>query len=277
MAIGTTGALLAGTIGSSVVGAVSAGKAASAQAEAADAANETQRYIFDRSVELTEPAREIGHNALAAMAYELGIGPQPTYNALATASGGGDIPAGMEIREMGGTRGAMPNWYLQNYSEPSRARAAWEMTAPMEPGYFLVGDQRFNTRDAAQSYVDQFRTPAEGAPEETSYGGFTATPGYEFRMSEGLKALERGAAARGVRMGSDTLLAVSAAATARFMPAASASRSSAVIWRAMRSTSICNARSSRTPRRLARSRSCTMPWNSQAFTGLVAASAFHAA
>jgi hypothetical protein len=45
--------------------------------------------------------------------------------------------------------------------------------------------------DEAQAYAGQNLTGG------TEYGGFTATPGYGFRMSEGVNALEAGAAARG--------------------------------------------------------------------------------
>lgn len=88
MALGTIGALIAGTIGASVVGGLAANKAANTQANAAQAAadaqvraarmaNRTQRYIFDKSVELTEPQREIGNNALAGMASLQGLGAAP--------------------------------------------------------------------------------------------------------------------------------------------------------------------------------------------------------
>lgn len=109
-------AMAIGSVASSAIAASSAKKAASVQAEAADSANETQRYIFDRSVELTEPQREMGMNALSALSYEAGIGSKPQ-----------------------------------------------------------------------------------------GYKGFQATPGYQFRLKEGQKSLERGAAARGLRLSGKTM------------------------------------------------------------------------
>lgn len=40
-----------------------------------------------------------------------------------------------------------------------------------------------------------------------AYGGFFASPGYQFRLSEGLKAIDRGAAARGALTGGATIKA----------------------------------------------------------------------
>ncbi len=69
--------MLLGSVFSGVLGASSANKAAKAQTQAADQANETQRYIFDKSVALTEPQRQIGNNALAAMASQYGLAQAP--------------------------------------------------------------------------------------------------------------------------------------------------------------------------------------------------------
>lgn len=110
--------MLGAILGSSVIGAVSSNAAAKAQESAANKANDTQKYIFDRTVKLTQPQRKIGNNALAGMASLYGLG------------------------------------------------------------------------DAPQGFT-----------------GFQADPGYQFRLDQGQTALERMAAARGLRMGSATLKA----------------------------------------------------------------------
>lgn len=113
MAIATTAAVLGATaIASAGVGAYSASKSAKAQQSAAQSANDTQQYIFERNVELSEPWREAGQNALGAMNYEMGLGDKP-----------------------------------------------------------------------------------EG------FGGFQAAPSYQFQLDEGMKAMERQQAARGMRLG----------------------------------------------------------------------------
>jgi hypothetical protein len=116
MAIGTTAALIGASVAGGAATAYAGNKAAKAQSAAAAKADATQRYIFDRNVELSEPWRDAGTNALAAMQYEMGLG---------------EMPAG--------------------------------------------------------------------------YQGFTASPGYDFRRDEGNKAIERMAAARGLRLSGATL------------------------------------------------------------------------
>jgi hypothetical protein len=119
MAIGTGTAILAGTIGSALIGKKSSKSAAQAQVESADRAAELQREMFNRQVELQEPFRQAGLTA------------QERY---------------MQLMGLGGDK-----------------------TSP-EFGKYT---RDFGTQD------------------------FQQDPGYAFRMSEGLKALDRQAAARG--------------------------------------------------------------------------------
>lgn len=185
-----TGALIGGTVLSSLAGASSANKAAKAQERAANQANETERYVFDRSVELTEPQRRTGNNALAALAFELGIGPGPSSQPV-------DLP---EIQQIDEQLAATPRYNIQ-MDEPGAAARA--ISQPVLPGQtvssFRVGDATFDTREAAESYRNSL------APNDFSHGGFQASPSYEFQRNEGLKALERMASARGMRLGSGTL------------------------------------------------------------------------
>lgn len=58
-------------------------------------------------------------------------------------------------------------------------------------GQFRVGDRTFATREDAEAFA---RTNTIGG---TEYGGFTATPGYDFRLREGQRGIEASAAARG--------------------------------------------------------------------------------
>ncbi len=206
MALGTAGALIAGSLGSAVIGGISAGKAAKAQSEAAAQANETQRYIFDRNVELTEPWRETGQNALAALAFESGIGPRPTF---------GGAPSGLTIEEVqgggagglgglpggafGGRDGAVTPWLQAGRPTPEQNQQAIGGLFGGGGTTFRVGDRVFSSRDAAQEYLDSLSTGG------TEYGGFKATPGYQFRREEGEQGLERYAAARGMRLSGASL------------------------------------------------------------------------
>jgi len=64
MAIGTGTAILAGTIGGGLLAGGASRSAAKTQAAAADRAAELQREMFERQVELQEPWRQAGINAL---------------------------------------------------------------------------------------------------------------------------------------------------------------------------------------------------------------------
>lgn len=117
MAIGTGTAILAGTLGAGLLGASASRSAAKTQAGAADRAADLQMQQFERQVELSEPWRKAGEQALNKL-----------------------IP--------------------------------------------LTDYQQFGMQQ------------------------FQADPGYGFRMSEGMKALERGAAARGGLLSGATLKGV---------------------------------------------------------------------
>lgn len=79
--MGLTTALIAGSIGGAVIAGRSAERAADTQADAAEdaqrRADETQRYMFDRNIELTEPWREIGEQGLNALRFETLGGDRP--------------------------------------------------------------------------------------------------------------------------------------------------------------------------------------------------------
>lgn len=64
MAIGTGTAILAGTLGSAVLGASAARSAGQTQAAAADRSADLQRQMFERQVQLSEPWRQAGEQAL---------------------------------------------------------------------------------------------------------------------------------------------------------------------------------------------------------------------
>ena len=69
--------MMGASIASSAFGANSANKSADANVSAANQANETNRYIYDNNIKLSEPWRTTGVNALDALSYEAGIGPKP--------------------------------------------------------------------------------------------------------------------------------------------------------------------------------------------------------
>jgi hypothetical protein len=155
--------------GSALVGAYSANKAAKAQAGAAGQAAELQKDVadqqvelqreqFNRQIELQRPFRESGLAAQNQLLTLLGIRPQQAPEAPRASGGGG----------FGGVAGMIGN----------AARTAF---GQQEPG--LQVDP--NSPDFGR-YARDF-----------SMADYQADPGYAFRMSEGMKGLERSAAARG--------------------------------------------------------------------------------
>jgi len=70
---------------------------------------------------------------------------------------------------------------------------------PQGPTRFGVGGQMFDTREQAEAWA------AANPQGGTEYRGFQATPGYDFRVSEGLRAAEGTAAARGGLFSGNTL------------------------------------------------------------------------
>ena len=130
--------MLLGSVFSGLFGASSAKNATKAQTAAADKSNALQRYIFDKSVSLTDPQRRMGLGAMNALSklYARGIPAQPSV----TGNVGG-------------------------------------IAMPKATGF----------------------NPSPGA--------FHADPGYKFQLTQGQQAIDRTAAARGMRMGGATMKA----------------------------------------------------------------------
>jgi hypothetical protein len=159
---------VAGAIGSSSA----AGKAAKAQTAAAAQSADAQREAFNKQVQLQEPFRNAGLAAQNQLLTLLGIqpqsmaaGPPQRYDSF-----GRPIDAQGRIMRQGANQnqndGSIPQY---NYS-----------VDPNDP----------NFGSATKAFgMDQFN----------------ADPGYAFRMSEGMKALERSAAARGGLLSGSTL------------------------------------------------------------------------
>jgi hypothetical protein len=181
------GALAA--IGGALIQRKSAGDAADAQRRSAVAdrayQEQTRDLIFDR----LDPFYQGGTNAQRALDFELGLAARPTfggtpmavesfYEAGAPGPAGGGFNGSTLMQGLGlGARGA------------SNALASGMGGQGVQR--FRVGGQTFNTREEAEAFARQNGTGG------MAYGGFTKTPGYDFRMQQGLGALEASAAARG--------------------------------------------------------------------------------
>lgn len=228
MAIGTTAALIGGSVLSAGVGALSAGKAAKAQERAANKAadaqlqaaresNELLRETYYHNVGLSEPWRQAGQNALAQMSALMGL-PGFDAEAAAAATGGAantNAPWGSDTPTIVANTTAAPRGST-NQMEDNRGFGRFLGNGQAGAGTttYSVGDASFDTQDAAQAYIDSFSAPPQPtytastqAPmtQQQAFDAFRATPGYQFQLDEGNKAIERGAAARGLRLSGGTL------------------------------------------------------------------------
>lgn len=188
-----------GSIGGALIGASSSNKAAKAQEKAAKSSNDTQRYIYDRNVELSEPQRIAGQNALAALSYELGLGERPTAGGFTVDDIVENAPQFTRgYSPEGGSKGG--GGFASVNSRPlfSRRDGAANHLASHSSPTFSVGGQTFDSRQEAEDFVS-------GQTGNFNYRGFEASPGYQFQLEEGNKALERAAAARGLNLSGATL------------------------------------------------------------------------
>lgn len=183
---------IVGSIAGGLFGSSSAKDAARAQERAAQAQLQLESQIYQDTVERMDPFYQSGLNGQNALAYELGLGPKPVF--------GGELPDIIEFTDtpaanvptFGGFRGR--NTGAVDYIEG-------RIPQPESVTRFRVGDQVFNTREAAQAYAEANRTGG------TEYQGFQATPGYQFQLDQGLGAIDNSAASRGNLFSGSTLKA----------------------------------------------------------------------
>lgn len=170
---------------SAAIGKSSADKATNAHVGAANDQLALQERIYNEQSNLFSPFVTGGQNALAAYLYEMGLGSAPTI--------GGTAPQVVAFDDT--VQGAPVNQFtpgLSQYDQRVLSDGGGTLSSQNQTvTRYRVGDQVFNTEDAANAYAQANVTGG------TEYGGYTATPGYDFRLNEGLGALENSAAARG--------------------------------------------------------------------------------
>lgn len=168
-------------IGSALIGASSASKAAKSQTNAANKDIAFQKETRDQVVAKLDPFYQGGTAANAALLYEMGLGPKPMV--------GGVAPTITEIPGVAATQPSAParpgTW--QYYTSQRGGTGGTAAT----PAQFKVGDQTFATREEAQAYADANKTGA------TEYQGFQASPGYQFALDQGNASVNALAGARG--------------------------------------------------------------------------------
>lgn len=192
------GAAIAG-IGSSLIGASSAKKAANAQSKAADQQYQLQKDIYDDTKARFQPYERAGGTALDAYLYEMGLGAAPTV-------GGSRSPLNIEtISTPDSFSGGRPNSGTIALGNGVRNLGATVTSGggTFTPGrtQYRVNGQMFNTMDEARAYADANAKTTGGK----AYQGFTATPGYQFRVDQGNDSINALAGSRGGLMSGKTL------------------------------------------------------------------------
>ena len=188
------GAAIGGIVGGIAQGSA-AKKAAAAQTDAANRQIDYQKEIYADQTKRFSPYLDSGTNALAAYNYEMGLGGLPTFGGSApqieTIAG---TPAG--IGRPGAPSGGGDHGWNRGILGGNGHQGAG---AGGTPTRYRVNGQMFNTMEEAQAYANANRTGG------TAYGGFKATPGYDFRKQQGIDAIDASAAARGGLMSGKTL------------------------------------------------------------------------
>lgn len=166
-------------------------QAADAREDASEAQIAEQRRQFNRLLEIQEPYRQVGTNALYQQAAMMGLGSPQQFEQQQRLADLRDQLAETDQYITQGGQGAQGGGY-----SPPRGSRAWSpgmgQTQPQEqvlnPEYERL-QQQISDLEGQQ-----------GAPQEGGGYDFTTSPGYEFRMQEGMDALENQLAATGNRL-----------------------------------------------------------------------------
>ena len=198
LAIG--GSLLGGLLGKS-----SADKAAKAQVNAANQQAQVARETRDMQMAALAPYERGGQTAFNALMSANGLGPAPVI--------GGTAPQIETVAGVsnGGTSGGRRfNFDGRDTSNMSLGEIAYMQNMQRDinggsrsPTRYRVNGQMFNTMEEAQAYANANATGGQtwgGLDDPGKYnfelGDWTTDPGYQFRMDEGSRAVESGAAMR---------------------------------------------------------------------------------
>lgn len=199
------GALVGGNIVGGLIGGRASSRAASAQQAASAQAIGEERRQFDVSRADIAPWRAAGVNALSRLEYLLGTGQTPDVQ---TAQAAVDQAQERLNQLSRGTTKTTPVTVMTRKMGSGHSKGDWTMVpttiqqtvqVPPDPNAVAKAQSDLQTARNALSQASQ-------APAGQDYGSllrnftnedFRTAPGYEFRLGEGQKAIERSAAARG--------------------------------------------------------------------------------
>lgn len=189
----------------SIVGGIMGNKAGKSQAKAIEQATKEsvafQKQMFQEGKQIQAPWTQSGGNALNQMNMLMGFGP------LSSMAGGFNNSMWQPYQAPKGTttktgllgaasNGAMGGWTpagsWENYSIFNNG--AWSGQPPAAPAPAATNTGAVTISGSPQPW----ETP-EGRlkAQQDAFGAFYTSPGYQFRLSEGIDAIDASAAARG--------------------------------------------------------------------------------
>ena len=201
-----------GAVGGGLIASSGAKKAANAQAQAAQDAQAAQERMFQQQVQLQEPFRQAGLTAQQQIMYLLGLGSPDDYGAGAQ---GVKATAYDPSQTYYFADGTAYNPQQGRANVVPGAMGAFGRIGANIAEKLGAGAEGMTPEQLIQRGLLYTQAPVAGAAKPSGEFGslaksfgmdqFEADPGYAFRQSEGMKALERSAAARGNLMSGATM------------------------------------------------------------------------
>lgn len=165
-------------VGGAAIGAIGSGVAAHSQQQGAEAAANTTRDQYNKTVALEQPFTNAGYGAQSQLNYLLGIGPsggnngQPLdYNTWAAQQGGNGTQGGYRPNPDGGISRVIPGGSGQN---PAASKAAYQK--------YVAGFQQQNQSGAYGSMLKPF--------DIDTFHKYS--PAYQFQLGQGQQGVLNG-------------------------------------------------------------------------------------
>lgn len=225
----------AATIGSAVVGGVvqssAAGKAAKAQTSAADAASQVQQNMFDTTQANLAPYMGTGVAANNQLAYLMGLTPQGSYYSNMAPTGTPATASTANALTQNSQSGFTPIESINDLTPEQRniiQSMRPDLLSPFNDSRIGNGTQMMSAIDGVNSFLQAYGNSGMGTGQggaatgtttdpnainiNPATGGFGSlaqpvtmdeatleqTPGYQFNLTQGLKAAQNSATARGL-------------------------------------------------------------------------------
>lgn len=172
---------------------------ANAVKDASADASTLNRYIYDTTRSDYAPYRQVGQNALYELSSLMGLGGAPAATTTTTTT----QPATNTGSNTWGSASGIQDQISKLQSQLLLTKNAGDYSALSRQIQALQAQaaaQSTSSGTAAQTSGTTTNTPAKtnSQIQSDAFSRFVASPDYQFRLSEGTKALDRSAAARGL-------------------------------------------------------------------------------